>query len=383
MTHLGGHVPNYAFTASSDGAGNLTGVSGFDGLYIGAVFNGPSGQVLTVTAVDVQARTLSYNGPVVPGGSGLAFGYSTPPDRGSGGDGTLNIEVPYWLDHIAGNASSAPPGGILNNRTGQTQILAQVQPVATGQPGYNLTYQSNSQAVRILNGFTSGGTFPADGTNVGLQVNNFSTGAAIQILSHTVPGGNSAAFVITDAAGVGMPAIRINDSSGQFGFLVLSGGTFQAGQRPSSVTTRATIRDFVTGVSDTLRLFNSGAGSKNAAGDGAQLLFGIGLSGTSAAKIQGVMDQISPKFLGSLRFFVQSSGGSVERMRISAAGLGVFTKVTSPVGQQKASGVTAGYVGGSGTAVTIDGTFKGATGATAYTIGDLVSALKAYGLLVQ
>jgi hypothetical protein len=288
--------------------------------------------------------------------------------------------VPYWLDHIAGNASSAPNGGVLNNRTGQVQILAQVQPVATGQPAYNLTYQSNSQAVRILNGFTNGGTYPASGVSVGLQVNNFSTAGAIQITSHTMPAGNNAAFSITDATGAGIPVLRVNDSSGNFGFLMSSDGTFQAAGRPSTKAIRASISDFVAGVGDTLRLINNGAGSVNAAGDGSQLVFGVA-SSRNAGMIQGVVEALRPTLMGSLRFFAQNGTSPVERLRISAGGIGVFSKAGSPAAQQTANRVTAGYSAGSGNSVTVDGTFTGAVGSKAYTVGDIVTALKAYGWL--
>lgn len=383
MVHLGGKVPSYSFTANSDGKGGLSSVSGFSGLGFGVVFNGPDGEVLTVVSVDAPAGTLSYSGPKVPAGSGLAFSYSTPTDKGTGGDGTLNLMVPYWMDHIAGNASSAPNGaGVLNNRTTQVQILAQVQPVGTGQPGYNLTYQSNSQAVRILNAFTNGGTFPASGTSVGLQVNNFSTAGAIQITNHTAPVGNSAAFSITDGGGTGMPVIRVNDSSGHFGFLMLSDGTFQAAGRPSTKTPRATVSDFISGVSDSLRLINNGAGTVNAAGDGAQLSFGIG-SNRNAGIIRGVVEALRPTLSGSLRFFAAQGTSPVERLRLGTAGIGVFSKASAPAPQQTAKKETAGYSGGSGASVTVDGTFTGAVGSTAYTVGDIVTALKAYGWLVE
>jgi hypothetical protein len=51
------------------------------------------------------------------------------------------------------------------------------------------------------------------------------------------------------------------------------------------------------------------------------------------------------------------------------------------VGQQNTTGTTTGFTAGTGTTVVSGSTFTGATGTTAYTIGDVVKALKAYGLL--
>jgi hypothetical protein len=54
---------------------------------------------------------------------------------------------------------------------------------------------------------------------------------------------------------------------------------------------------------------------------------------------------------------------------------------TSAVGQQTSAGNTTTTSAGSTTAVYVNTTFPGASGSTAYTVGDIVSALKAYGLL--
>jgi hypothetical protein len=55
----------------------------------------------------------------------------------------------------------------------------------------------------------------------------------------------------------------------------------------------------------------------------------------------------------------------------------------APVAQYSTVGTTTGFTAGLGLAVLADSTFTGNTGATAYTIGDVVRALKTLGLLAS
>ena len=54
---------------------------------------------------------------------------------------------------------------------------------------------------------------------------------------------------------------------------------------------------------------------------------------------------------------------------------------TLPSAQPATTGTVTGYTTGTGTTVTADGTFTGHTGTSAYTIGDIVLALKQQGFL--
>jgi hypothetical protein len=54
---------------------------------------------------------------------------------------------------------------------------------------------------------------------------------------------------------------------------------------------------------------------------------------------------------------------------------------STPVVQPSTTGTTTGFTAGAGSAVDSAATFTGNTGSTAYTIGDIVKALKTLGLL--
>ena len=65
---------------------------------------------------------------------------------------------------------------------------------------------------------------------------------------------------------------------------------------------------------------------------------------------------------------------------VGAASAVGFHAVT-PVIKHATTGNVTGFAAGSGTASKSDSVYAGAAGSTAYTVGDLVTALKALGLL--
>ena len=72
--------------------------------------------------------------------------------------------------------------------------------------------------------------------------------------------------------------------------------------------------------------------------------------------------------------------GSGTKFGTSAAQkLGFFN--ATPVVQPATTGTTTGFTAGSGTAAKSDSTYTGNTGTAAYTVGDIVNAMKKLGLL--
>lgn len=76
---------------------------------------------------------------------------------------------------------------------------------------------------------------------------------------------------------------------------------------------------------------------------------------------------------------ISNTSGGVKIGTATNQKLGFYNK--APVAQQATTGTTTGFTAGAGTAVLSDSTFTGNSGTKAYTVGDIVLALKNLGLL--
>lgn len=76
---------------------------------------------------------------------------------------------------------------------------------------------------------------------------------------------------------------------------------------------------------------------------------------------------------------VSNTSGGVKIGTATTQKLGFYN--ASPVAQQSTTGTTTGFTAGSGTTAKSDSTYTGGSGTKAYTVGDVVLALKNLGLL--
>lgn len=88
--------------------------------------------------------------------------------------------------------------------------------------------------------------------------------------------------------------------------------------------------------------------------------------------------------IGSTTNFIapeSSTAMSLNTTTLTLKGTNIGLYATAAVAQYATTGTVTGYTGGGGTALTHSDTFTGNTGATAYTIGDIVRALKLIGVM--
>lgn len=104
--------------------------------------------------------------------------------------------------------------------------------------------------------------------------------------------------------------------------------------------------------------------------------------GTSAATVAnstGVVTIVAGLTMTDAKNIVVGSTTGTKIGTATTQKIGFFN--ATPVVQPATTGTTTGFTAGSGTAAKDDSTFTGNTGSAAYTVGDIVKALKNLGLL--
>jgi len=122
----------------------------------------------------------------------------------------------------------------------------------------------------------------------------------------------------------------------------------------------------------------NGSGTDDA---GTDLVLGPG-AGTGTGLPGSFIVKAAPGDAGTGTSLNDRSSILIEATANATAGTMAFFGST-PVIQQAGTGETTGFTAGSGTAVNDDSTLSGNVGTAAYTISDIVKALKNYGLLAS
>ena len=321
---------------------------------------------LTVGSV-AGVRTLAFgNGSVVDGGNGLAT-YTAPSTSPGGSSGQLQYNsggsfagaaaLTYATSgaNLTVTASGAAVVPLMcKGTTNQTANLFECQDVNGSKMLELVGGTASLTLLRVgQNSGLSGVTYGADGADRWTMYTSGASGYAWQFGRY----GANNCFAVDQSDRIQMATNGIMSSPP---------GQVTAGTLSTARTAFAVL----------------GLASQSAA-----LCQLWGVSSTSTNRAQGDIDTAwadSTDATRKARVVLRAwDTAARECVRLEASGTAAMVGLygTAATAQYATTGTVTGYTGGGGTALTHSDTFTGNTGSTAYTIGDVVRALKLLGVM--
>jgi len=309
----------------------------------------------------------------------LALDKPTPQGRAPGVDDTYlvprNLHIADGVQFISKEADAADAIGF-DFDSENSLATAGSKLLSVKNAGAEKLYLSRNSALRVVSSnqyIELDMSSDLDGVlrfQRGLSVISANSGATIGYFSYTQSlGVNNSKFTLMQLGG----ALFAKDSDGVSRDLVLAnGGNPGSGARWLTASKGVDAANRRDSLDLDIYLPNgvSPASGDTDGGDGGDVNVRLGGAGTpSGGGTAGEHSQF--------KFFDKD-----DQLILQLAGdrkFGLFG--SSPVAQQAGAGETTGFTAGSGTGVNDDSTFTGNTGTAAYTIGDIVVALKNYGLM--
>ncbi len=346
----------------SNASGETTAFSFFQSFNAGVVFQANGGIV-------TQAEQYDFN--------------SNPVYNCVGGIGTITCTT---LNHYQTLGSILTAGSTVTNRHGfRARALASISGTLVSQSGVtvdNLT-QATTGNTHILYGTSTipSGTYGIYQGNT--AANSLNADTTIRSGSLTLTSGNltlTSGSATLASGNINIPAgnITFNSTSaltaaiegasfGGFGSLII---------RPNHLN--ATEKFTILSSSNALVL--RWTPQTAASGGTLSILNDIKTTASTTGFVMGCNSTATPMTSGNIVEFKSGDASNAIKAAISYKGLPGFFGVTAPAAQTTAGGrVAIGSAGATNTAFR-NTTYTGDTGASAYTVGDIVRALKDYGL---
>lgn len=381
-TNTGGGGASIIITAGAGGvaSGGGTNTPGAAGGI--TVRGGPAAAQAAATAggVTIIGGTASTTGAGGPGGAVALTGSN------AGGDNTAS-QAGGTVTITGGTSRGSSAGGAIT-------IVAGAGGVGTGTTG------ATGGAVNIRGGLGGDGSV-TDGVGGAIV---FQTADTLTLTTRLTITANGVSQFVGGATPTGNTAVQINvGADANVGLTIIANSATQTAElirvRNSASTTlwqvaasglmSTWIQDAATNTTPTIAQFIHGTSGTAAAGFGSNIsLEAFSDSGAQRAQMSLTSSWVvatdgSRTSRGVIN--AHDSTATRECIRIEASGTAAMIGVlgASAIARYNTTGTTTGFTAGAGTNVTDQSTFTGNTGATAYTIGDIVRALKQYGWLTS
>ena len=239
---------------------------------------------------------------------------------------------------------------------------AKIDGLPSGRVTFNTVYQEGTS--------TADSRIQLDSTRAGLWLKDATP--TIAVILFAITDSTESYFYLSVRTTRTLIRNAASDSAGALAALTVNPGTH------TNNTASAEIVDVDFAMNRTVQWATGAIATQRSAIFRAPTLAFTGASTvTNAATVAitgGPIQGTNATITNSLALWVQSGGTQLSSVGFYGA---------SPVVQQTAGGITAGFTAGAGGAVLAGSTFTGNIGGTAYTIGDLIAAMKTYNLLTN
>lgn len=206
----------------------------------------------------------------------------------------------------------------------------------------------------------------------------YSAGAGKWVCSDTTASTTIGTGSFTTLGGVGIAgALNVGSSSIATGVSVTA----------STTAFLATVSDAGTTNTPSTFVIDHTTSGTPAAGFGHNVFFSAKSSTTATQRIAVFqstwVDATHATRKGRIAFFASDASNEREGLRIEASGTAPMVGLygTTAIAQYATTGTATGFTAGAGTTATHLSTFTGNTGSAAYTVGDIVRALKLIGIM--
>ena len=385
-----GGAANTGVTNNGGAGGAITIIAGTGG--IGTTASGSGGSITIRGGAGAAAAGAASGSITVIGGTasttgsgGAGAGVSIT-GSAAGGDNTVN-QAGGNVSITAGNSIGSSTGGAITLTCGAGGVGTGTAGATGGQLTFNAGLGGDGSVTDGAGGAIVFQT--ADTLTLTTRLTITANGAS-QFVGGATPTGNTAVQINTGADGnVGLTILGNSATQTTELIRVRTSASVTLWQVAASGLESTWLRDAGTNNTPTIAQFIHGTSGTAAAGFGSSIsLEAFSDSGAQRAQMSLTSSWVvATDGSRTARGIINAHDSTTSRecIRVESSGTAAMIGVlgATAIARYNTTGTTTGFTAGAGTNVTDQSTFTGNTGATAYTIGDIVRALKQYGWLTS